>query len=141
MHSELVRAKNIMLDGGYTCVVCGSDYTLTSVDRGVKPLLSWIDENRSFEDAYISDKVIGKAAAMLYVLLGAKSVYATVISNPAKQVFLEYGIECYYDTLVDAIRNRTNTGFCPMETAVRDISDLTEALNAIKSTLQKLNSK
>ena len=141
MHSELVRAKQIMIDGGYTCVVCGDNYTLTSTDRGVKPLLCWLDENRSFDTAYISDKVIGKAAAMLYVLLKAKSVYTTVISKPAKQVFDDYGIDCYYDTLVDAIRNRTNTGFCPMETAVRDISDLTEALDAIKLTLKKLNSK
>ena len=33
---------------------------------------------------------------------------------------------------VEAIRNRTNTGFCPMETAVWSISDPGEALTAIR---------
>ena len=57
------------------------------------------------------------------MLLKIKEVHAGVISEPALAVLKEHGIETVYDELAPMIRNRDNTGFCPMEQAVLDESD------------------
>ena len=40
--------------------------------------------------------------------------------------------------MVEAIRNRDNTGFCPIESALKGIKDKKEALPVIKETLENL---
>ena len=52
-------------------------------ERGVKPLLQWISEGRSFEGWSVADKVVGKAPALLYVQLKPAAVYAIAMSGAA----------------------------------------------------------
>ena len=52
--------------------------------------------------------------------------------------FTHETIPVTYDTCVEAIRNRTNTGFCPMEQAVMDLSDPSLAPERIRRALEKL---
>ena len=61
------------------------------------------------------------------------------MSRPAKEVLERHGISASWDVLTEAIRNRTDTGFCPMETAVWDMDDPAEALAAIKKKVMELN--
>lgn len=138
MNSDLLKAKKMLHEGAYTCVLCKSDKVYTSNERGVKPLLDWLDSNININDFCAADKVIGKAAAFLYVLANVCEVYADVISEPAKAVFEKYNIRVYYKTCVTAIRNRNNTGFCPMETAVKDIDNSIVAKEKIIETLRAL---
>ncbi len=138
--TDLERARKILKGGGFTCVFCKGDFTDTDSTRGVKPLLARLNDPR-FENTFAADKVIGKAAAFLYVLLKVRAVHTLVISEPALAVLRQNGIEVSFDECVSAIRNRTNTGFCPMETAVWDITEPTAALTAIKEKLQQLQTK
>jgi hypothetical protein len=41
--TDLDRAKAYLADG-YTCAVCREDHVFYSRERGVKPLLAWLDE-------------------------------------------------------------------------------------------------
>jgi len=82
---------------------------------------------------------VGKAAAFLYVLLGVKEIYAHIISIPALEVLGRYNIRTEYGEAVDSVRNRTNTGFCPMETAVMEIDEPNKALEAVREKLKQLN--
>lgn len=141
MKSDIEKAKLLLKSEGYTCVVCKDDIIYTSTERGVKPLLAWIDSGTDMKDFSAADKVVGKAAAFLYIILGVKAVYADVISEPAKKVLTENGIDAIYGTLADAIRNRAGTGFCPMETAVKCISEPYAALEAVRQKLQELIEK
>lgn len=138
MQNNLKKAKELLKSGNYTCVVTNGEEVFTSTDRGVKPLLSWLDDGKNFDGFVVVDKVVGKAAAYIYVLLKVPCVYADVMSKKAVEVFENYGIEYSYGNLVDAIRNRSNTGYCPMEQAVSDISSPLDAITAIKETLKKL---
>ncbi|MCI5750881.1 MAG: DUF1893 domain-containing protein [Oscillospiraceae bacterium] len=138
MKSDIEKAKSLLKSEGYTCVVCSEDKIYTSTERGVKPLLAWIDGNTDMKGFSAADKVVGKAAAFLYVILGVKAVYADVISEPAKQVLNENGIDVEYVTLTDAIRNRAGTGFCPMETAVKSISEPAAAAEAVRRKIEEL---
>lgn len=67
---------------------------LTSTERGVKPLLQWLDGENSVKGFSAVDKVVGRAAAFLYVLLEVKEVYAGVMSEGAAHYFIfvpDYG--------------------------------------------------
>ncbi len=134
---EFARQK---LNEGCTCAAYNGKELLFSHKRGVAPLLQWLEEGRSLEGYSIADKVIGKGAAFLYLLLGAKKLYAQVISIPALELLRDHGVEITYDQCVPAIRNRDNTGFCPIETAVLDCADPKQALTLIKEKLKALMS-
>lgn len=138
MTTNLTRAIEILKSRNYTCAIVNGDSIYTSRERGVKPLLDWFYSDIDTNGYAAADKVIGKAAAYLYVLLEIKEIYTMVISEPAYEVMKKYGIEVHYEQLVDAIRNRTNTGFCPMETAVMDIDNADDALIAIRNKISEL---
>ena len=66
------QAKAILENGGYTCVLRQGDALLTSRLRGVAPLLGWLDAGTVAPGFAAADKVVGRATAYLYCLLGAK---------------------------------------------------------------------
>ena len=88
-----------------------------------------------------ADKIVGKAAAMLFVLADVKAVYAPVMSETAKEILMQHGIDAEYDQLTDQIINRAGTDLCPMEKAVREIADPQEAFYAIRRTMEYLQSQ
>lgn len=138
MDRELEKAKKYLDDRDCTCVLCHGAAVICSHRRGVAPLLEILENGTDVRGFFAADKVVGQATAFLYCLLGVRAVYARVISLPAMEVLEKHGIAVTGDTLVEGIRNRDNTGPCPMEAATRDITDPKTALTAIKSTLQKL---
>ena len=89
---DLERAMELFTSGDYTCDLCKGEVTLTSTERGVKPLLQWLDRENSVKGFSAVDKVVGRAAAFLYVLLEVKEIYAGVMSEGAADVFSKYGI-------------------------------------------------
>lgn len=138
MKTNVKKAIEILNKGEYTCVLCGEDTVYTSMERGVKPLLDWLDDHKEFKGFCAADKVVGKAAAFLYVLLGVETVYAPVMSRGAIDILERYDIRFFYDCSADKIINRAGTGICPMEETVWDISNPEEALKAIKIKLTDL---
>lgn len=139
MNHDLEKAKEQLIAGEYTCVLYCNDGIFTSQLRGVKPLLDWLEQGSILPGFSAADKVVGRATAFLYCLLGAKAVYAGVMSEAALAVLTAYGIDAGYGTLVDHIRNRQNTGMCPMEQATLTCHTPEEALVAIKETLKRLS--
>lgn len=109
--------------------------------RGVQPLVEWLSAGTDLHGFSAADKVVGKATAFLYVLAGVKEVYAPVMSEKARDVFMEYGIGFECKEVVDAIINRTGTGICPMEHAVTEIETPEEAYLAVRRTLAFLAAK
>ncbi len=134
----LERAKKMLAEQQLTCVMISGEKVYISKERGVKPILSCYEEKNMPEGFTAADKVVGKAAAFLYVLLGVKELYAEVLSRHALEVLQSAGIAVSYGSLTDAIRNRSGTGFCPMETAVRNMTEPLEALEAIRNTAERL---
>lgn len=132
------RAKAIWHSGNYTCVLCKEAAVYTSTERGVKPLVGWLEAGLNLRGCVAADKVVGKATAYLYVLLGARAVYADVLSRGALEVLQLHGIEAEYRCLTDAILNRRGDGFCPFETAVLHAQSPAEAYAIIRRTMQSL---
>ncbi len=135
---DLNKAKTLLQQGNYTCVLCKGEQVYTSTLRGVAPLMNHWQDGTDLKDFAAADKVVGKATALLYCLLGVKAVYAGVISSPALRVLESHSISASYGQLVDAIINRTGDGFCPMETATKDIDDPAAAPAAILAALKRI---
>ena len=132
------KARCILESTDCTCVFCKDDTVLTDRRRGVRPLLDLLEQEMNVVGFSAADKVVGKAAAYLYCLLGVSELYAGVISQPALSVLEAHGIVISYSKLVPSIQNRTQNGPCPMEHAVWEISDPKEALTAIYAALEQL---
>lgn len=136
--TDIERAKALLTEGGYTVVLCHGDATHIDTRRGVAPLLALLDRGEDVSGFAAADKVVGKAAAFLYLRLGVAAVHAAVISTPAYDLLTAHGIDTTYDTLVPAIRNRAGDGFCPMETVTLPLTDPVEAEAAIRQRLAEL---
>ena len=136
---EILRRR--LTDGGYTCVIHSDGDEFISFERGVKPLMSFLDSGRSFRGAVAADKTVGAGAAHLYVLLGIKALWANVISDAALLVLITAGITVEYGERVPYITNRKGDGMCPIESAVAGIDSSDAAYKRIIDTLAQLNQK
>ena len=141
MNNALNTAKQKMLDGKYTFVVLIDNDEYTSYERGVKPLLSLLQTERSFVGAVAADKCIGAGAAHLYVLLGISEVWANIISMSAIRILQNKGINVFFEQSVPNIINRRGDGICPIEEAVCAVEDSQEAYGLILDTLKNLQQK
>ncbi len=138
MHYYTKLAKKLMEEDRYTCVICGDGITYFSEENGVRPLMQWTAEKTNVKGCCAADKIVGKAAALLYVGLGVKEVYASVMSRRGEETLKNHGIEAFYGELCEDIRNRTDTDICPMEKAVREAEIPAEAVEAIKAAIKAM---
>ncbi len=137
--SDMERARALLAgNASFTCAFVRGEEVLTSTERGVKPLLRRIDEGARLFGFCCADRVVGRAAALLYVLLGAKEVYAEVLSRSGEEAFKAHEIAYGCGVSAERIVNRAGTGLCPMELATEGISDPVEALSAIRKKLKEL---
>ena len=141
MSDNLEKCREILKSGEYTLVLFDGKTLLADTKRGVKPLLDLLDRETDLSRFSAADKVVGKAAAFLYVLLNVREIYADVISTHALSVLEEHKIPVVYGTLTDKIKNRAGTGFCPMETAVLDEDNPENALRKIRGKAKELAPK
>ena len=123
---------------GHTLSLCRNGECLFSDLRGIAPMMAFLSAGTDLTGYSAADLVVGKAAAMLFVLAGVESVYGAVVSRSALTVLEAHGIRCVYEVLTDQIRNRSGDGICPMEKTVQDITDPGEALEAICNTQRLL---
>ncbi len=139
MNPDTEKAKEILIEGKYTCVVCHGEDIDIFTERGVKPLLSLLDSGKSLKGYSAADKVVGRASAFIYTLLNVNEVYAPVMSAGAEKVLRESGISVYYDELVEKIINRQGTGICPMEDAVSLSVIAEDAVGKIRKRFSELS--
>jgi len=138
-HTNLNTAKELLESCGYTCVLCRSNTVYTATERGVKPLVRWLTEGLNARDFSAADRVVGRATAFLYRLLGVREVYARVMSRTAAEVLEQGGIYHSCGSLVDNIINRQGTGICPFEATVLHTGDPEAALAAIREKMDQMN--
>ena len=85
MNKDLEQAKALLENNEeYTCAACRAGESFASEEHGVRPLMRWLNEGTDLSGASAADRIVGKAAAFLYVLLGVRTVYAPLMSVPAR---------------------------------------------------------
>ena len=124
---------------GHTICLCKDGNCLYSEKRGIAPIMGFISDGVDLSGYSVADVVVGKAAALLFVKCGIKSVFAKTLSQPGKRILDLYGINYEYATLTERIINREGTDTCPMEKAVTCTDDPEEAYVILKNKLTELN--
>jgi hypothetical protein len=112
----------------------------TEKGRGIGPILKLYDEG-ALEGAYVVDKIIGKAAAMMLTEGGAGACYALTMSRAAKDWLTSHGVKANCRDCVDVIINRTGDGMCPMEETVLNIEDAKQGIEAVRKKREELMKK
>ncbi len=129
---DLEKAKQRLAQGNFTCVLCYDETVYTSSQKGIAPMLAFLEEGISLVGFSAADKIIGKAAAMLFALAGVKAVYGEVMSQAAVDYLKQKGILFFYGVLTKQIINRRGDGLCPMEESVLFIQDEQEAFWSLR---------
>lgn len=137
--TDLEKAKTILSDTASTCVLCLGETIYTSQKQGIAPMLDFLAAGTVLRHFSAADKIIGKAAAMLFALAGVDGVYGEIMSKEAVPIFKRYNIDYSYSVLTDRIINRSGDGICPMEQAVENIDEPSLAEKAIRGKLKELS--
>ena len=143
MNDKLEQAVALLKERQASCVIwIDGKEPILSDEIGIKPLMKELRKEQSaFENGVIADKVVGKAAALMAILGGAKAVYGQVLSESAENILKKYKIAYAYDQKVPYTENRTKTGQCPLEEAVNLVDDPKEAFKVLEDTIAKLMRK
>lgn len=136
---DLQVAKNNLF--GHTVCLCKDGNCLYSKSRGIAPMMNFIEGGTDLTGYSVADTVVGKAAALLFVKCGIKSVFAKTLSKNGKRILELSGIYFEYEVLTERIINRAGTDTCPMEKAVACTDDPEEAYVILKDTLSKMINK
>lgn len=134
--NDVALAKSNL--AGHSIALCKEGELLTSDGRGVSPMIDFLQDGIDLSGYSVADKIVGKAAAMLFVKAGIKEVYAEILSVSGKNFLEEHGINVGYETLAEKIINRTGDDICPMEKTVADIIDPEEGYEAIRNKLKEM---
>ena len=141
MEQAVASAVQLLRDGQAACVVLrDGEIVRAETGRGVAPMIR-LYEDGALQGAYVVDKIVGKAAAMLMTLGGVSGCYALTVSRAALDWFVGHGIPVEYEVCAEYIVNRTGDGMCPMEQTVKELTDATEALAALKQKIADLRKR
>ena len=127
---ELARAL-LIANKEATLVAVRNDEVIVCTERGIKPLLAWVREGRDLSGFSVADKIVGKAPALLYAILGPDAVFSPVMSWTGRAVLLAAGVATSYDALVPHIQNRAKNGQCPMDASVEGVWEPYEAASVL----------
>lgn len=139
--TDLRNARVQLEKTGASVVLCRGTILAERYQRGVLPLLELIECDEDFSGCSAADKIVGRAAALLFVRLGVRAVYGEVMSRGALAVLSAHGIAAEYGVLTEGIQNRAGTGSCPMELAVQGIDEPEEAYRALRRKTDELRAK
>lgn len=134
---DLARAL-LIANKDATLVAVRGDEIVVCRDRGVKPLLKMVAEGRSLKGFSVADKVVGKAPALLYAVLGPEAVFSPVMSWTGRAVLFAAGIFVSHDVLVPHISNRAKSGQCPMDESVTNIWEPYEAVSVLEERARQM---
>jgi|GEM_PF-684066 len=120
----------------YACLIIKDDEEVfSSTARGILPIVQGVSKMKG---AYLADKVVGRAAALICVHGGILATYANIMTESAAEVFAEYGILFEADEIIEAVRNRDDTDFCPMEKLGAELSCPKQALGKVAMKLVEM---
>ncbi len=131
-------AINMIKSGNATCVTLRKGKIETEGSpRGIAYIID-LYEKDMLKGAFVADKIVGKAAAMIFTLGGVAACYTENISDSAVKWLENHSVPIEYANRSEYIVNRNGDGMCPMELTVADLDDEKEAIEALKQKIEEL---
>ncbi len=126
--------------GNSLMIYKGGRLIFQSASKGIRPHLEAIEmHGEALRGTVMVDKIVGRAAALLILYSEAAETHAQVLSRPGKQVLDQHGLSTKYEELVDHIKMKDGSIYCPFERMVQGVSDPDEAYTVIVEKMNSLN--
>lgn len=134
---DLSAAEGALKGGGLTiAVVKGGELIFSTKVPGLRAIFMAAKAlGGGLAGSSVADKIVGRAAALLYAHYGVRAVFGSTMSEGGAAILRDNGIEVRFDALVPAIRGRDGADICPFERAVMGIRDPGEAVRALSGML------
>ena len=131
-HKLSKEAENMLIDklNNSSLVVYKDGNVQEFQQPGVEPILIYL-EDKDFKGTQVFDRVVGRAAAFLYVYGNADYVYANTISKPVIEIFKKNNIKYEAKNIVDEIQNKDKTDLCPFEKLTKNVENPAQAYGLI----------
>jgi len=128
-----IARKGVKEEGFAVSIVRDGKRIFQSKTPGISALVTAIDKDRFyFKGASAADRILGRAAAMLFVYSGIVCVFAQTASNDALTALDKFEIPVESERIVPAILNRSRTSSCPFEELVQNVHDPEEAFKRLR---------
>lgn len=135
--SQAIEALNAC-DRNTLAVTSAGGVCRTYTQRGVADLYLLLKEQAELlHEASVADKIVGKAAAAIMISAGVAELHSRIVSELALSILNGSGIKVSYESVTPHVINRSGSGWCPLESACRDCSNVEECLIEIDNFFQK----
>jgi hypothetical protein len=134
--TDISLAKSRLVGTTTLSIVREGSVIFESAESGIKPLILAIGSGKSFRGASAADTIVGKAAAMLFLLMGVAEIYGKIGSDSAESYLEETSISFFFSEKVPAILNRKGDGPCPFEMMAGASENPEELLQKAKAFLK-----
>jgi len=129
---DLLIARNLLEEKSANLVVVRDGNALfIGYGKGLSDLAKIVLNSPSIlENSSIADRVVGKAAAVIFAVNGVKAVYSPLMSIRGYEVLIRHGVKTSYQILIDYVKSPEG-GICPFEQLILDIDELHEAYGVL----------
>lgn len=138
---DLEIAKRILKERKLTlAIVRNGKLIFESNDHGIIGFIKAIEElGGELNGAYMADKIVGRAIALLAIYAGIRGVYAEIISKYGLKTLMEGNIEeIEYGEIVDVIMDKTGRNICPFEKEAQETYEPSKAYEKFKLMIKAL---
>ncbi len=135
--NDLVAEMATLIRQGGAAVVTAKDGVIRAREtgRGISPLLKLLDAGL-LRHTLVVDKVIGRAAAAICIVGGARQVHTLLMSEDAKALLAAHGVRASAEKVVPKILNRDRSASCPMESRVERETDPQKMVESLRSAFE-----
>lgn len=135
--NDLIAEMRKLVEGGESIVVARHGvFVARAKGAGIGPAMEMLDSQR-LRGSIVFDKIVGRAAAAIFVEGGARKACALVMSEGAKKLLEAHGVEAVAVKTVEKIVNRSKTGECPMERAVKNLDKTGKMVDKLRKAIKK----
>jgi len=137
---DLERAKRMLKEDRLSLVIVKNGEAIFSSDSsGTNSILQAIDNlGDRLSRASVADKIVGKAAALLFAYSHIKEAYAVILSTEGLSTLRKNRIFVEYEKLVPRILDKNRRDICPFEKLVLEIESPSQAYKELKRFMKEI---
>ena len=135
MHADLDLASKRLNQKNLSLVVVKNGRVLFETEsHGLSDLVEAINHlQSSMKGSSVADRIVGRAAALLFVYSGVSAVFAVTMSDGGKAILDNNNVFHEFEKRVPRILNLKKTDACPFEKLVAKLSSPEEAYERLKA--------
>jgi len=135
MQADIDLAKQRLGQKNLTLVIAKNGRVLFETEsHGISDLLKAVKQLQdNMEASSVADRIVGRAAALLFVYSGVVAVFAVTVSDSGIEVLKNNHVFHEFERRVPRILDSKRMEVCPFERLVARFSDPKEAYEELKA--------